>query len=220
MLEIAGKKLIIDPFLKANPRFKEALWQQAQNPSHVLITHGHNDHLGDAIELAKTNDATIIANFEICNWLTSKGINNCFDMNMGGEVFIGDLLKIVMLPAMHSSSIEMEDGNNIYAGLACGYLIHYNNYSIYHAGDTSIFKDMQLINDLYRPNIGLLPIGGRFTMNIDNAIYICKNIFSFDTIIPMHYDTFPPISVDVNVLKKSLANTDVRILGIGEHTIF
>lgn len=93
-----------------------------------------------------------------------------------------------MLPAIHSSSIELDDGGNLYAGLACGYLIKHNNQPVYHAGDTCLFSDMKLINELYHPNIGLLPIGGRFTMSIPDAIYACKNFFAFNTVIPMHYE--------------------------------
>ena len=216
--ECAGKKLIIDPFIKSNPNFVEIAWEKAQKADYILLTHGHSDHIGDAIELAKSSNATVISNYEICNWLSAQGIS-CFDLNMGCTTIETDI-EIKMLPAIHSSSIELDDGGNLYAGLACGFLIKHNNKSVYHAGDTCLFSDMKLINELYHPNIGLLPIGGRFTMSISDAVFACKNFFTFDTVIPMHYDTFAPINANPNILKESLLETDVKILSIGKEIDF
>lgn len=217
-IEAAGKKVLIDPFIKANPQFAAEAWTQAQQSDFILITHGHSDHIGDAIELSKSKDATIISNFEICNWLLSQGVKNCIDLNMGSVTFDSGI-EIVMVPAVHSSSIELDNGENLYAGLACGYLIKYDTKCVYHAGDTCLFSDMKLINDIFKPQIGLLPIGGRFTMSVNDVIYACSNFFKFDTIIPMHYDTFPPISANPHILQKALSQSSVKVLNIGENII-
>lgn len=218
IIEVYNKKIIIDPFIKANPNYDNFLWEKAQNVDYILITHGHSDHLGDAIELAKISGAIVISNYEICNWLSSQNIS-CLDLNMGNTL-LESKIKITMLPAIHSSSIELENGENLYGGLACGFLIEYNDFSLYHAGDTCLFSDMKLINDLYHPNIGLLPIGGRFTMSISDVVYACEKYFLFDEIIPMHYDTFPPIEVDTTELKDNISTSKVRILDIGEDVVY
>lgn len=214
VVEIKNKRIIIDPFIRSNPHYIEETWNKAQSPNYILLTHGHSDHIGDTIELAKASNAIVIANYEICNWLSSQGIS-CLDLNMGSTLIDSDI-EIIMVPAIHSSCIELENGKNIYAGLACGYIIRYGRQTIYHAGDTCLFGDMKLINELYHPNIGLIPIGGRFTMTINDAIYACKYFFTFDTIIPMHYNTFPPIESNPLVLQKALTDTSVKILGMGE----
>ena len=217
-IECAGKKIIIDPFIKSNPKFTEAIWRQARQLDYILLTHGHSDHIGDTIELARDSGAIVISNYEICNWLSAQGIS-CVDLNMGSTVIEGSI-EITMLPAIHSSSIELDNGENFYAGLACGYLIKHDSKSVYHAGDTCLFSDMKLINDLYHPNIGLLPIGGRFTMSVSDAVYACKNFFTFDVVIPMHYDTFPPINADPEILKNALSESSVKILSMGETVNF
>lgn len=214
LIEAANKKILTDPFIKGNSNCVESNWEQAQNPDYILLTHGHSDHIGDTLELVKTSRATIISNYEICNWLSNQGAS-CLDLNMGSTVLESNI-EITMVPAIHSSSIELDNGKNIYGGLACGYIIKYKNKCIYHAGDTCLFGDMKLINDLYHPNIGLLPIGGRFTMTVSDAIYACNNFFSFDTIIPMHYNTFPPIVANFDVLKRTLQKSTVKALNIGE----
>lgn len=217
-IEVADKKILIDPFIKSNPQFTNDAWAQAQQSDFILITHGHSDHIGDAIELSKSKNATIISNYEICNWLLSQGVENCIDLNMG-SVTLDSGIEISMVPAVHSSSIELDNGENLYAGLACGFLIKYDTKCVYHAGDTYLFSDMKLINDIFKPQIGLMPIGGRFTMSINDVIYACSNFFNFDTIIPMHYDTFPPISANPKILQEALSQTSVKILNMCENIL-
>ncbi|MDR2266934.1 MAG: metal-dependent hydrolase [Christensenellaceae bacterium] len=175
-----------------------------KNPDYILVSHGHHDHIGNLFDILG-NKTTVIANFEICNFLARKGITKLIPMNTGGRLeFTGG--SFTMVHAIHSSTIE-DNGESLYAGLACGYIISIGGKTIYFAGDTDLFGDMQIMEELYKPQIGLLPIGGRFTMNIASAAFACNNYFNFEIIIPMHYNTFPPIAVNtddfVGAIKKS-----------------
>lgn len=211
VIQLNGKRIVTDPF---SVDFKSAVTTNAElvNPDLILLSHGHNDHI-DGLTAIIGENTRVISNFEICNYLGRKGIQ-CIDMNMGGEL-IFDGLKIAMVPAIHSSSID-ENGNIIYAGLACGYIIEFLKDSIYFAGDTDLFYDMKLIDRIYSPNIGLIPIGGRFTMNIEKACIACNEFLNLSTVIPMHYNTFLPIEVDMNVFIKGIQSSKVRVLNNGE----
>ena len=219
-IEVAEKKILIDPFIKGSPHFTESMWQKAQNADYILVTHGHGDHLGDTVELAKSSGAAVIGMPEVCGWLSTQGVEKTLLLNMGGLV-LAPGIEVKMVPAIHSSSIQTASGDTICGGIACGYLVKYQNNTIYHAGDTGIFGDMKLINDLHKPNIGLLPVGGIFTMDVAEAAYACANFFSFATVIPMHYNTFPVLPrVDPATLQDSFAGTAVKVLDIGEEVQF
>ncbi|MCV0425149.1 MAG: metal-dependent hydrolase [Roseibium sp.] len=193
-IEAEDAAILIDPFLTGNPAFPEYLSteQVADGVTHVILTHGHDDHIGDAIEILKNTGAMLTSNFEICMWATRQGVENINPMNTGGMVNVG-AFKVALTKAEHSSS-KQGDGEAIYLGNPHGVIIEVPGQKVlYHMGDTDIFSDMALINEIYRPSIGLVPIGDRFTMSGKVAAMACNRFFQFDTIVPCHYGSFPII---------------------------
>src|ERR1051325_1156501 len=157
-----GKRLLIDPFVASNPSCPESA-KKVGELDLMLITHGHSDHTADAVSIARSSGAHVIANYEICLWLEHKGIQNTVPMGHGGTVTIGGLT-ITMVNAVHGSSV-IEDGRLVYLGHPAGYVIRFEDgVTIYVAGDTDLFGDMRLIGEMHRPSIAFLPIGDRFTM--------------------------------------------------------
>ncbi len=183
-----GLTILIDPFLKNNPKTPEGL-KEVDKADLILVTHGHGDHLGDTLAIAQKTNASVVAMAELATYLTKKGLKNVVRMNKGGKyTFKG--IQIVMTHAIHSSSVT-EGDQVIYAGEPVGFVIRLENgFSIYHAGDTAVFSDMKIIGDLYEPNLALLPIGSHFTMDPKEAAYAAKLIRP-QYIIPMHYGTWP-----------------------------
>ena len=183
-----GKSLLIDPWVKENPSCPEHL-KTFDRIDVMLITHGHSDHIADAVSLAKEHEPTVYCNFETSVWLQGKGVKNVEGMNKGGTVIL-DGIEITMVGADHSCGI-LDDGKIVYGGDPCGYVIRFENgYKIYHAGDTNVFGDMRLIGELYRPDLALLPIGGHFTMGPREAAVACR-LLGVRRVIPMHFGTFP-----------------------------
>lgn len=193
-IEFAGTSILFDPFLNGNPSFPQDLSvdQIAEGVTHVILTHGHDDHVGDSIEILKKTGAQLISNFEICMWANRQGVENFNPMNTGGMVDTGSF-KVALTKAEHSSSKQGE-GEAIYLGNPHGVIVEVPGKKVlYHMGDTDIFSDMALINEIYRPKIGIVPIGDRFTMGGRVAAMACSRFFEFDTIVPCHYGTFPII---------------------------
>jgi L-ascorbate metabolism protein UlaG (beta-lactamase superfamily) len=191
LFEYNGKRVVIDPFITDNPVFPRGHEGVSEGIDYLLLTHIHFDHLGDAVKLSK-EARRVVAIFEICKWLESKGITNYEPMNIGGTIELEDLV-VHMVTAHHSSGF-IENGAIVYGGNPCGYVIEFGGHRIYHAGDTGLFLDMQLIQRLFSPDICLLPIGDRFTMGPREASIACNEFLDADAIIPMHFDTFPALT--------------------------
>ena len=193
-LETAKATILIDPFLTGNPGFAGLDLKDSTNGvTHVLLTHGHGDHVGDAVRIAGETGATVLANADLAAWLGSKGVKKLEAGNTGGTIGF-DGFSATFVNALHSSATLTEDGVSHSLGNANGLVLHFDDEpSLLHMGDTDIFSDMALINELHRPEIGLVPIGDRFTMGGAVAALACKRFFSFKTIFPCHYGSFPII---------------------------
>lgn len=189
LIEVKGKTLLFDPYIRGN-QMASGVDIGALRPDYILISHGHSDHVGDAIEIARNSGALVISNFEITNWLERHGVERTHSMNIGGHWFF-DFGKVKCVNAIHSSS--MPDGS--YGGSAMGFLLETDEANVYYAGDTALTMDMKLIGDYKRIDLAFLPIGNNFTMGIDNAV-IASDMIRCDRIIGMHYDTFDPIRID------------------------
>ena len=201
-----GKTIYIDPWVMGNPSCPAAE-RTVRKADVLLCTHGHYDHIGDAVEIAKKHEPTVVGIFELCTWMEKKGVKNTAAMNKGGSMTIEDV-RVTMVHADHSCGIL--DGDEIvYGGEACGYVIEFaNGVKIYHAGDTNVFGDMKIIRELYGPSIAMLPIGDRFTMSPREAVYAVQ-LLGVHTVIPMHFATFPLLTGTPGALKKLAGDVEV-----------
>lgn len=199
-----SKRVIIDPFIPEGEVPKDV--------DVVALTHGHGDHFGETLSFS----APVVAINEIARWLQDEG-KDAVGMNIGGTVEV-EGVRFTMTPALHSSWLEVSGHHGFYGGVAAGFVIRMDDRVIYHAGDTGLFSDMKLIRELYHPKIAMLPIGGKFTMGPSEALMAAEFVGA-DTVIPMHYNTFPPIEQDAEAFKKTLERTTdirVRVLAPGE----
>ncbi|WP_292391643.1 metal-dependent hydrolase [Methanosarcina sp. UBA5] len=203
----AEKKLLIDPFISGNPLAPCS--PEELNPDIIAVTHGHRDHLGDTIEIGKRTGCRIISIHEVANYIKSKGVF-AEGMGKGGTVNV-EGIKLTMTEALHSSSIDAS-GFSFDGGSPAGFIILINGHSIYHAGDTGVFGDMQLIGELYEPELALLPIGDKFTMGIKEATKAVE-LIQPKIVIPMHYNTFDVIKQDPEEFKRAVeAKIDTKIV--------
>lgn len=209
-----GKRIVFDPWLTGNPRTPAGA--KIDKADVICVTHGHSDHSGDVVAVARATGAPVVAVFELANWFMGKGLKDVVGMGVGGTVDVKGL-KISMTPAVHSSSIE-EDGKVHYVGPATGFVVRLEDErAIYFAGDTALFGDMRLIRELYAPEIAFLPIGDHYTMSPAAAALACE-MLAVRQVVPMHYGTFPVLTGSPEDLKKLVEpmGIDVLVLKPGE----
>ena len=208
-----GKIVLIDPWVMGNPACP-ANEKKVKHVDIMLCTHGHFDHIGDAVEIANQHNPKVVGIPELCGWLEKKGVKQTASMNKGGTQTVDDI-KVTMVHADHSCGIQ--DGDEIvYGGEACGYVVEFaNGLKIYHAGDTNVFGDMEIIRELYVPSIAMIPIGDHFTMGPREAAYACK-LLKPKTVIPMHFGTFPALTGTPSELQKLISDIEVRRMKPGE----
>jgi L-ascorbate metabolism protein UlaG (beta-lactamase superfamily) len=188
-LEFADKVVLIDPFFTGNPAFGGSIDAASAGVTHVLLTHGHGDHVGDTVAIAKASGATVVANADLASWLGTQGVEKLEMMNTGGTVHL-DGFAVTMVRADHSSGMIV-DGASVYLGNANGLIVKApGEPTLWHMGDTDIFSDMALIAELHQPEIVIVPIGDRFTMGPETAALAVTRYLGGLTIIPAHYATF------------------------------
>jgi L-ascorbate metabolism protein UlaG (beta-lactamase superfamily) len=208
-----GKTILLDPWVMSNPACP-ASEKTVKKVDLMLATHGHGDHIGDAVEIAKQHKPKVVGIPELCNWLKGKGVQNLAEMNKGGTQQV-EGVKVTMVHADHSCGI-LDGDQYVYGGEACGYVIEFSGgLKIYHAGDTNVFGDMAIIHELYAPDIVMLPIGDHYTMGPREAAYAVK-LLKAKIVIPMHFGTFPVLAGRPSELAKLVPGVEVHEMKPGE----
>ena len=211
-----GRVILVDPWVLSNP-MTPASEKKLDRIDVMLITHGHFDHIADAVELAKHFKPQVVAIPETCKWLESKGVANTNAMNKGGTQRVGEI-EVTMVHAVHSCGIQ--DGEQIvYGGEACGYIVRLpGGLTVYHAGDTAVFGDMKIIGDLYAPKVALLPIGDHYTMGPREAA-LAVRLLNVHHVVPMHFGTFPVLTGRPEMLReltRDFPSLEIHALKPGE----
>lgn len=207
-IEIEGAVILVDPWLTGNPMFPEARRVEAvAGATHVLITHGHGDHTGDAVAIARAASIPVVGIYDLISWWEgSEGITG-IGFNKGGTVDLAGA-RVTMVNACHSSSLGGTVGP-VYAGHESGYMIAGEGHVIYVSGDTTIMADMAWMGDYFAPDIGILCAGGYYTMDMRMAAWAARKYFSFKTVIPCHYRTFPALAQSAEELTSGLPGVRV-----------
>lgn len=204
LIEEDGVKLLFDPFISGNPKASKINIDQIKC-DYILITHGHGDHIADAVPIARNNDATCISSYEIVNWLGNKGIDKGHPMNLGGK-WKFDFGTVKMVNAAHSSSFP--DGS--YAGPASGFILQMPGKTFYFAGDTALMEDMKRWGSEYNFDFVILPIGDNFTMGYEDAA-TAASYLNANKVIGVHFDTFPYIEIDHALASEAFAKRGAKL---------
>jgi L-ascorbate metabolism protein UlaG (beta-lactamase superfamily) len=204
----AGTSLLIDPFIKQNPKYPKD-FELPSKIHWILLTHGHGDHISDAAETAKRHGSTVVAIYELADYIAGKGVKETIGINLGGSVKLNDVTA-TMVEAKHSSSAQDEKGTH-YVGVAAGFALTIADGTVlYHAGDTAVFGDMQLIREIYKPKVAMLPIGDHYTMGPREASVACR-LLAPEVVLPIHFGTFPPLTGTPGELA-ALVDKSVQVL--------
>ena len=204
MLEHDGKVIVTDPFIKDLETAKSK-FPQLFTPDVIVISHGHDDHLHNLKDVYKRG-TQIVGIVELVSYLRQQGYGGLHGMNFGGKEYLAGA-EIAPVPARHTSALS-----GTYLGEAAGFVITIGGQRVYFAGDTDVFGDMALIAERFKPTIGLLPIGGYYTMDAEGAAFCCNRYFDFSTVIPIHYDTFPAIATSTEPLRNGVKKGEVKVL--------
>jgi L-ascorbate metabolism protein UlaG (beta-lactamase superfamily) len=208
--------ILIDPWIEGNPKSPPQA-RQLNKVDVILVTHGHSDHINDVVPTAKKFNAQVMAIVETAEWISSQGVKNVIGFNIGGSVKVQDIT-FSMTPAFHSSGISSKEEKTVYGGEPVGYVIKLKNgLKLYHAGDTCVFGDMQLIRKLYAPDIAMLPIGDFYTMGPKGAA-LSASLLGVKHVIPMHYGTFPKLIGTPRQLKDELRKLGLKSVRVIEMT--
>lgn len=210
-LDIAGAAILIDPFFTGNPAFAGGTAAASRGATHIVITHGHGDHVGDALAISQETGATVITNFELCMYLASRGLTQFSPMNAGGTVDLG-AFAVSLVRADHSAG-QVEQGVNFPLGNANGAIITAKGEPVvWHMGDTDIFSDMALISDLYKVEVCICPIGDRFTMGGKLAATAMQRFVKPKVAIPCHYGSFPIIDGNADTFIAAMKGSPIRVV--------
>ena len=210
-----GKRIVTDPWLEGNPKCPPDR-KKIDAADLILLSHGHSDHSGDVVPVARATGAPVVAIHELSLWLARKGLQNVVGMGIGGTVSVAGL-SVSMVPAVHTSSIVEED-TNVYLGEPAGFVVRLENgQAFYFAGDTALFGDMRLIAEMHAPDLAFLPIGDHYTMGPDAAARACS-MLGVRQVVPMHYGTFPVLTGTPERLTQLVQphGVDVLVLQPGE----
>jgi L-ascorbate metabolism protein UlaG (beta-lactamase superfamily) len=203
-----GTNILIDPFINQNPKYPKSFTLPSKI-DYVLLTHGHGDHISDAVPVATKHGSTVVAVYELASYVGGKGVANTIGMNLGGTVQLGDVAA-TMVEAKHSSAAQDEQGTHD-VGVAAGFVLTVADGPVlYHAGDTAVFGDMSLIRELYQPKVAMLPIGGHFTMGPKEAA-VAVRLLAPQVVLPLHFGTFPPLKGTPEQLA-ALVNPNVKVV--------
>lgn len=210
-LDFADKVVLIDPFFTGNPGFGGDRSRATAGATHILITHGHGDHIGDAVDISLETGAKVVTNFDLCMYLASKGLKNFDPMNTGGTTDQGGF-SVTLVRADHSAGL-VEAGVGFPLGSANGVVIRAQGEpTVYHMGDTAVFGDMALIAELYEPEVLMVPIGDRFTMGADTAAFAVRRFFKPRAVIPCHFGSFPIIAQNADAFVAAMEGSGMQVV--------